>query len=431
MENQRISGKMVLIGLQHVFAMFGCTVLVPLLTGLSTTTTLLCAGVGTLLFHWITGGKVPVFLGSSFSFMAGITAVSVTMAKRIDPAFVAEGKYQSAAAYQAALPYATGAIIVAGAIYLVLALLVKLIGTKRFLRAFPPIVTGPTVIVIGLYLAPTAISSITTASPNVGVNWLIALVSVAIIIVVSLFCKGFFKLVPILFGIVGGYVFAALLGQTNLSGVVTAPWISVPQIMLPKFDIGAIFMVAPLALVTFAEHVADISASSAVCGKNFLEDPGLPRTLIGDGVATMFAGLIGGPANTTYSENTGVLAATKNYDPRTLRIAAIFAILLSFLGKFGALLQAMPWSVIGGVSIILYGMITAVGLRTLVENKVDFTHTRNLLIVAVMLVLGLGCHSINLTDTISVSGIAIAAISGFILNLVLPQHIEPEEGAEA
>ena len=411
------AGKLALLGIQHVFAMFGATVLVPMLTGMSPAVALFCAGVGTWIFHLCTGRKVPTFLGSSFAFIAAIQGAAQICS---DNAEIGTD------AYLAALPYATGGIIVAGALYLVLALLVRLVGAERVRSFFPPIVTGPVVTIIGLMLAPSAINNITTqiGTVNVGLNWLVAAVAVAAIFVTSLFAKGLFKLVPILIGIIVGYVAAICCGMVDFTTIAQAPWLDLPPFFLPKFDMRAIGLVAPIAIVTFVEHIGDVTASSAVVGKDFIKDPGLHRTLMGDGLATMFAGLVGGPANTTYSENTGVLAATKNYNPLTLEIAACFAILISFLGKFAALITSMPGPVIGGVSIVLYGMIAAVGLRTLVENQVDFTKTRNLLIAAVMLVLGLGADKAIPIGGVAISGVALAAVLGIILNKILPEKID-------
>lgn len=411
------AGKLALLGIQHVFAMFGATVLVPMLTGMSPAVALFCAGVGTWIFHLCTGRKVPTFLGSSFAFIAAIQGAAQICS---DNAEIGTD------AYLAALPYATGGIIVAGTLYLVLALLVRLVGAERVRSFFPPIVTGPVVTIIGLMLAPSAINNITTqiGTVNVGLNWLVAAVAIAAIFVTSLFAKGLFKLVPILIGIIAGYVAAICCGMVNFTTIAQAPWLDLPPFFLPKFDMRAIGLVAPIAIVTFVEHIGDVTASSAVVGKDFIKDPGLHRTLMGDGLATMFAGLVGGPANTTYSENTGVLAATKNYNPLTLEIAACFAILISFLGKFAALITSMPGPVIGGVSIVLYGMIAAVGLRTLVENQVDFTKTRNLLIAAVMLVLGLGADKAITIGGVAISGVALAAVLGIILNKILPEKID-------
>lgn len=411
------AGKLALLGIQHVFAMFGATVLVPMLTGMSPAVALFCAGVGTWIFHLCTGRKLPTFLGSSFAFIAAIQGAAQICS---DNAEIGTD------AYLAALPYATGGIIVAGALYLVLALLVRLVGAERVRSFFPPIVTGPVVTIIGLMLAPSAINNITTqiGTVNVGLNWLVAAIAIAAIFVTSLFAKGLFKLVPILIGIIVGYVAAICCGMVDFTTIAQAPWLDLPPFFLPKFDMRAIGLVAPIAIVTFVEHIGDVTASSAVVGKDFIKDPGLHRTLMGDGLATMFAGLVGGPANTTYSENTGVLAATKNYNPLTLEIAACFAILISFLGKFAALITSMPGPVIGGVSIVLYGMIAAVGLRTLVENQVDFTKTRNLLIAAVMLVLGLGADKAITIGGVAISGVALAAVLGIILNKILPEKID-------
>lgn len=414
-------GRMVILGIQHVFAMFGATVLVPALTGLNPATALLCAGIGTWIFHLITGFKVPVFLGSSFAFIGCIVAAAQMFSN---------GAEMGTPAYTAALPYATGGIVVAGAVYLVLGLLVKLVGVERVRSFFPPIVTGPTIIIIGMMLAPNAINDIVAPLPGhpSSVNWLITLIVLATLFLVSLYAKGIFKLVPILVGIVVGYIVSALFGIIDFTPVAKADFFQVPQLFLPKFDMRSIMLIAPIAIVTFVEHIGDLAASSAVCSKDFLKDPGLHRTLWGDGLATLVAGLLGGPANTTYSENTGVLAATKNYNPTTLRIAATFAIAIAFLGKLGVLLQIMPTPVKGAIAVVLYGMIASVGLRTLVENKVDFSNSRNLLIVAVMMVFGLGASGALTIGGVSISGTALAAVLGIVLNKLLPERIEkPDE----
>ena len=418
-------GKNLLLGIQHLFAMFGSTVLVPILTGLDPNVALFTAGLGTLIFHLCTKGKVPVFVGSSFAFI-GVIQITACMYGGVD---AGAANYTSLSAYQAAFPYVTGGIIVAGALYLVLALLVKLFGVERVTSFFPPVVTGPMIVVIGLTLAPTAFDNIlasTTAVPDVlWMRWVIAISVVATMIIVSIFCKGFFKLVPIVFGIAVGYLVAAIMGQVDFSVFSTGSLgISAPNFFLPKFDLSAILIIAPTTLVTFMEHIGDITTNGAVVGKNFMKDPGLHRTLLGDGLATMAAGCLGGPANTTYSENTGVLAVTKNYNPSTLRIAAVFAMLMSFLGVFQTFLSSIPGPVMGGVSIILFGMISAVGMRTLVEAQLDFTHSRNLMIVAVMLVSGLGLSGgIQITESFTISNIAICAILGVILNKVLPEKM--------
>ncbi|MDD5017933.1 MAG: uracil-xanthine permease family protein [Eubacteriales bacterium] len=438
MENQKTSGgKLMLLGLQHMFAMFGATVLVPILTGLSPAVALFCAGVGTLLFYFITKRKVPVFLGSSFSFIAAIilaaaTCASGDIAATFKEGFAASGynaigfMFGDGAAitqnpsYLEALPYATGGIIVAGALYLVLALLVKIFGADKIKSFFPPVVTGPVIICIGLGLAPVAIGYMTGWE-----SWVIAAAVVVTVIGISIFTKGFFKMVPLLFGLIIGYVVSMGFGIVDFSGMQSAEIIALPNFMLPKFDWRAIVIVAPIAIVTFVEHIGDITANGAVIGKDLIKDPGLHRTLIGDGVATMFAGLVGGPANTTYSENTGVLAATGNYNPVSLAIAACFAIIMSFIGKFSAFLSSIPSPVIGGMSIVLFGMIAAVGLRTLVTNKVDFGNTRNLLIVSIMLVIGIGGATIPINPDAGffLQGYGLTAVIGIILNKILPEEI--------
>ena len=437
--NKQTAGKMVVLGIQHVFAMFGSTVLVPLLTGMDPAMALLCAGIGTLIFHLVTKGKVPAFLGSSFAFIAAICTVA---------ADASGGAAVGTAEYYEGLRYACGGILVAGALYLVLSGLVMAFGADKIRSFFPPLVTGAIIIIIGLMLAPTAISNITTATnPATGasealtggalwINWLIAAITIGTMFVVSINGKGFFRLVPILIGIAVGYC-AALICQlcganifgqplVNFENLKTSGWFQLPRFQTPLFSWKAVLTIAPLAIVTFVEHVGDMQANGAVVGQDFIKDPGLHRTLLGDGLATMVAGALGGPANTTYSENTGVLAATKNYNPTTLRIAAVFAIIIAFCGKISAFLQTLPAAVMGGISIILFGMIAAVGLRTLVENQVDFKSSRNLMIVAVMLVLGLGGAAIHISlgasGAIEFSGTALAAIVGIVLNKLVPER---------
>lgn len=430
MENTTHSaGKLCILGIQHVFAMFGATVLVPLLTGLDTSVALFCAGVGTIIFHLFTGRKVPVFLGSSFAFIGAI---------QVTASMMSGGAAIGTVEYMVGLRYACGGIIVAGGLYVVLALLVMVFGADKIRSFFPPVVTGPVIIIIGMMLAPTAINSIilkdgvALMGSALWVNWAIAAITIGTMFVVSIYMKGFFKMVPILFGIAVGYLAAVIFNAcgfpvVDFTPVAEAPWVSAPKFFLPLFDWRAIALIAPIAIVTFVEHIGDISANSAVVGKDFFQDPGLHRTLLGDGVATMFAGCIGGPANTTYSENTGVLAATRNYNPLTLEIAAVFAICLSFFSKFGGFLSTLPGAVMGGISIILFGMISAVGLRTLVENQVDFKDSRNLMIVAVMLVLGLGGAVIQVSEQVAISGYSLAAIIGIILNKLLPERIEKKD----
>ena len=403
--------RMLILGLQHMFAMFGATVLVPILVQgyglpLSIQTTLLFAGLGTLLFHVCTKFKVPAFLGSSFAYLGGFSTVATMPAyEGLDP--------------ETKLAYALGGIVIAGLLYLVLALLFKVLGAKKVMRYFPPIVTGPMIIMIGLNLSGSAINNASTC-------WWLALVAMAIIVVANIWGKGMVKIIPILLGVVGSYIVAVIAGQVDFSGVSEASFLGLQQFVIAKFDVSAILVMAPIAIAAMMEHIGDISAISSTTGKNFIEDPGLHRTLVGDGLATAFAGFFGGPANTTYGENTGVLALSKVYDPRVVRLAAIYAIILSFSPKFDALVNSIPAAIVGGVSFILYGMISAVGVRNIVENQVDLTKSRNLIIAAVMFVSGLGFSSVGgITFTVggaavTLSGLAIAALCGVILNAVLP-----------
>ncbi|MDD7713335.1 MAG: uracil-xanthine permease family protein [Lachnobacterium sp.] len=418
--------KMLLLGLQHMFAMFGATILVPILVNgyfgsanqvLSVQVTLFCAGFGTLFFHLCSKFKVPAFLGSSFAFLGGFASIA-----SLDTGIFANMPNSEK------LQYACGGIFVAGLLYLVLALIIKLIGVKRVMRFLPPVVTGPIIICIGLSLAPSAVN-------NASTNWLIAIVALAVIIIFNIWGKGMFKIIPILLGVVISYVFALALhglGFTNPDGsaifdftnVINASAVGLPPFQLPKFNITAILVMAPIAIATMMEHIGDMSAISATVGENFLEDPGLHRTLIGDGLATSFSALIGGPANTTYGENTGVLELSRVHDPKVVRLAAVYAIILSFIPKFAEIIGSMPASIIGGVSFILYGMISAIGVRNVVENHVDFTKSRNLIIAGVILVSGLGFSgglTFNIGGTsITLTSLAIAALAGIILNAILP-----------
>ena len=403
--------RMLILGLQHMFAMFGATVLVPILVQgyglpLSIQTTLLFAGLGTLLFHVCTKFKVPAFLGSSFAYLGGFSTVATMPAyEGLDP--------------ETKLAYALGGIVIAGLLYLVLALLFKVLGAKKVMRYFPPIVTGPMIIMIGLNLSGSAINNASTC-------WWLALVAMAIIVVANIWGKGMVKIIPILLGVVGSYIVAVIAGQVDFSGVSEASFLGLQQFVIAKFDVSAILVMAPIAIAAMMEHIGDISAISSTTGRNFIEDPGLHRTLLGDGLATAFAGMFGGPANTTYGENTGVLALSKVYDPRVIRLAAVYAIILSFSPKFDALVNSIPSAIVGGVSFILYGMISAVGVRNIVENQVDLTKSRNLIIAAVMFVSGLGFSSVGgITFTVggaavTLSGLAIAALCGVILNAILP-----------
>ena len=405
--------RMLVLGLQHMFAMFGATVLVPVLTGLSVSSTLLFAGLGTLLFHLLAKGKVPAFLGSSFAFIGGYAAIAPNGEAHL-------------------LPYACFGVACAGLLYVVLAALFKAFGTKKVMKFFPPIVTGPIIICIGLILSSSAIDNCRT-------NWWIALVAIAVVILCNIFGKGMIKIIPILLGVLASYLVAAVTGNVDFTAVKDAAWIGLPFQMAntvfglfanpdldPSMLITAAVTIMPLAIATMVEHIGDMCAISSTCERNYLEDPGFHRTLLGDGLATALASLFGAPANTTYGENTGVLALSKVYDPRVIRIAAYFAIVFSFCPKFAALISAMPAATIGGISMVLYGMISAVGVRNVVENKVDFTNTRNVIIAAVIMVLAIGINysgAVSFTIgsvTISLSGLAVAAVVGIILNAILP-----------
>lgn len=412
------TGKMLILGFQHVFAMFGATVLVPLLTGLSVSVTLFCAGIGTIWFYIITKRKIPIFLGSSFAFLGAFASI-------------ANGDKEL-------LPYATLGVVCAGLIYVVLAILFAIFGAKKVMKLFPPVVTGPVIILIGLILAATAVSSASA-------NWILAVISIAIVICVNLFGKGMIKILPILIGILGAYVIGCIVTaiKPDLFGL---PWIDWSPLVGSKIlDVPPFTEYSPLrflfgaqafdsaiatnAIVTFVvvalaamvEHIGDICAIGASCDKNFIADPGLTRTLLGDGIGTSIAGLFGGPANTTYSENTGVVALTKVYDPKVMLIAAVMTIILSFVSIFDAFINTIPWSIIGGISMVLYGMISATGVRTIVENKVDFTNMRNILIAALILVCGLGFNAYPLViGRLSFGGLAVAAVVGIVVNAILP-----------
>ena len=406
--------RMFVLGIQHMFAMFGATILVPVLTGLSVSDTLLFAGLGTLLFHILAKGKVPAFLGSSFAFIAGYAAIAPNGEAEL-------------------LPYAYLGVACAGLLYLVLSALFRAFGPARVMRFFPPVVTGPIVICIGLILASSAIANCST-------NWIVAIIAIATIVVCNIWGRGMVKIIPILIGVVVSYAAAAAIGEVDFSGVAEAAWVGLPfswdntvfSLFGPGFDAGlaitAIITIMPLAFATMIEHIGDISAISSTCEHNFIANPGLHRTLLGDGLATILASLFGAPANTTYGENTGVLALTHVFDARVVRIAACCAIVLSFSPKFAAVIGAMPSCVIGGVSLVLYGMISAVGVRNLVENHVDFQKSRNVLVAAIVLVLSIGiAYSAAGAITfevsgiaISLSGLAIGSLAGIILNAILP-----------
>ncbi len=414
--------KMLILGLQHMFAMFGATILVPILVQsyglpLNIQTTLFFAGVGTLFFHLCAKLKVPAFLGSSFAFLGGFE----TMAK------MDQGIYAGMEAAEK-LQYACGGIVVAGLLYLVLALIIKVVGVKKVMRFLPPVVTGPIIVCIGLNLAPSAVS-------NASSNWVLALIALGTIIVFNIWGKGMFKIIPILLGVVIAYAAALVMnamGMTNADGsailnltaIAQAGWLGLPPFRFAKFDLSAILVMAPIAVAAMMEHIGDMSAISATVGENFIEAPGLHRTLMGDGLATALSALFGGPANTTYGENTGVLVLSRVYDPMVIRLAAVYAVALGFIPKMAEVIGTMPQAIVGGVSFMLYGMISAIGVRNIVENQVDFTNSRNLIIAAVILVCGLG-FSKGLTfqmagASVTLTGLAIAAIAGILLNAVLP-----------
>ena len=421
--------KMFVLGLQHMFAMFGATVLVPTITGLSVSATLLFAGLGTLLFHFLTKMKVPAFLGSSFAFLGGYAAIAPMLGDNGD------------IPNKALLPYACLGVAAAGCLYLVLAALIKAFGQKRVMRFFPPIVTGPIIIAIGLTLSATAINSCSA-------NWIVALVAILVVIICNIFGKGMIKIVPIFLGVIASYLVALALGLVDFTGVKEAAWVGLPitwdETVFSIFKnpdsstiLTSIITIMPIALATMVEHIGDISAISSTTNRNFIEEPGLHRTLIGDGLATILASLFGAPANTTYGENTGVLSLTKVYDPKVIRIAAVCAMVVSFSPKFAALIASMPTATIGGVSLVLYGMISAVGVRNVVENQVDFSHSRNIIIAALILGLSIGisyssagaiAFSIGSVD-ISLSGLAVGALVGIILNAILPLKEKDYKGA--
>ena len=411
--------RVLILGAQHMFAMFGATVLVPLLTGLSISTTLLCAGLGTLLFHLLCKGRVPAFLGSSFAYLGGFIIVT------------------NSGANPENLPYACAAVAFSGLVYVLFSLLISAFGIRRMMKFFPPVVTGPIIIAIGLILAPSAIE-------NCQSNWLLAFVALATVIACNIWGKGMVKILPILIGVLVSYAVALATGAVDFAPIADAAWFGIPlrkeEMGLFAIDgsetfISALFTIVPIALATMMEHIGDIAAISATTGKNYIREPGLNRTLLGDGLATTMAGLLGGPANTTYGENTGVLALTKIYDPLVIRIAAVFALVLSFCPKFEAVINTIPSGIVGGISFVLYGMISAIGVRNVVENKVDFTNSRNLIIAAVILVCALGFDSVGgITFTVAgmavnLSGLAIAAIAGIVLNAILPGNdYEFDEG---
>lgn len=412
--------RMLILGLQHMFAMFGATVLVPILTGIDIATTLLFAGLGTLLFHLLTKRKVPAFLGSSFAFIGGYNAITGFDSSSGVPV------------NSDLLVYACFGVACAGLMYVILSALFKAFGVKKVMKFFPPIVTGPIIICIGLILSSSAIN-------NCNANWLVAVAAIVIVICFNIWGKGMTKIIPILLGVIGSYIISMIVDPASrvavAEKVAAAKWVGLPivwensvfHLFSMYVDTGmllsALFTIVPLSLATMVEHIGDVCAISSTVGKNFVADPGLHRTLLGDGLATTLAALFGAPANTTYGENTGVLALSKVYDPRVIRIAACFAIIFSFCPKFAALITAMPTATIGGISLILYGMISAVGVRNVVENKVDFTNSRNVIVAALILVLAIGINysvgSIQI-GIVSLSGLAVASLVGIAVNAILP-----------
>lgn len=415
--------KFTVLGLQHMFAMFGATILVPVLTGLDVSTTLLFAGLGTLLFHFISGGSVPAFLGSSFAFITGYLAIAPDHEPEL-------------------LPYACFGVACASVVYFILAGLFRAFGISRVMKFFPPIVTGPIIIAIGLNLSASAIN-------NCATNWWIAVVAIVIVVAANIWGKGMIKIIPIILGVLGSYLVAAVTGNVDFTSVKEAAWVGLPihwnNTVFSVFGdpdvsllITAVITIVPISLATIIEHIGDISAISSTVGKNFIAKPGLHRTLLGDGLATLLASLFGAPANTTYGENTGVLSFTKVFDPRVIRLAAYFAVLFSFSPKFAALIGCMPSATVGGISMVLYGMISAVGVRNLIEHQVDFSKSRNILIAALILVLAIGINysaagTLSFAVgavTISFSGLATGSLAGIILNAILPgkDYVFNEEG---
>ena len=415
------TSKMIVLGFQHLFAMFGATVLVPLLTGLDVGTTLLFAGIGTLLFHQLTNNRVPAFLGSSFAFLGGYAVIAPLL--------------EDGSSNVEMIPYACFGVACAGVVYLVMAALIKMYSVRKVMRYFPPIVTGPIIIAIGLTLSKSAVDSCSS-------NWIIAMAAILTVVLCNIYGKGMIKIIPILIGVVVSYAVAVAMGQVDFTLVKEAAWIGLPirkeMTVLALFDGGcdsallltSIITIVPISLATIVEHIGDISAISSTTGENYIKNPGLHRTLMGDGFATIVASLFGAPANTTYGENTGVLNLSKVYDPLVVRLAAIFAIIFSFCPKFSAIIRVMPNATVGGISLILYGMISAVGVRNVVENQVDFTKSRNVIIAALILVLSIGINYSTAGSiafcigsvTISLSGLAVGALTGIVLNAILPDN---------
>ncbi|MFZ3272889.1 MAG: solute carrier family 23 protein [Lutibacter sp.] len=383
--------KRIIVGIQFLFVAFGATVLVPLLIDIDPSVALFTAGVGTLIFHLITKGKVPIFLGSSFAFIAPIIAATKLYG----------------------YPGALGGIIAVGLVYGVVSFIVKMWGLKVIEKIFPAVVIGPVIMIIGLSLASVGVDMAKS-------NWFIAFSALITAIVVVIYTKGLIKLIPIFIGIIVGYIISIFAGLVDFTSVSEAAWFSLPKFTAPKFNWGAILYMLPVAIAPIIEHVGDIYAIGGVAEKEFVKEPGLHRTLLGDGIATAFAGLMGGPPNTTYSEVTGAVALTKITDPRVLRIAAVTAIVFSLVGKISAILKTIPPAVLGGIMLLLFGMIASIGIKTLIDAKTDFTITRNQVIVSVILTIGIGGAQMSYGN-FSLAGIGLASVIGVILNLILPK----------
>ena len=414
-------GKWIILALQHVFAMFGATILVPILVNsaagaevLTIPVTLVASGIGTLIYILCTKGKSPVYLGSSFAFIAPITA-----------AYLKGG-----------ISGAMTGIMAVGLIYVIFAIIIKLIGKNWLDKLLPPVVIGPMIMIIGLGLAPSAISQIGLSS-GAALEWqsiVVALVAFLTTAIVAVAAKGFLKVIPFLIGIVAGYLAGVAVGIVDFTPITEAAIVGVPNFLIPFVsytpNFSAILTIAPIALVTIAEHIGDHTALSAIMNRDLLKDPGLDRTLLGDGIATFVAGAIGGPANTTYGENTSVVGMTKVASVWVIGLAAIIAIILGFFTKFTALISTIPTAVLGGVSLLLYGFIAVNGLKVLIQNQVDFSNTKNVIVASAMLVLGLGGATISIVSgdlAVTISGMSLAAVVGIILNLCLPTEKSEED----
>jgi uracil permease len=392
--------KRIIIGIQFLFVAFGATVLVPLLVGIDPSVALFTAGIGTLIFHLITKGKVPVFLGSSFAFIAPIVAATELYG----------------------LPGALSGLIAVGLVYGIVSAVIKVWGLRVIEKIFPAIVVGPVIMIIGLSLAPVAVNMAKT-------NWIISSAALLTAVVIVVYSKGVLKLIPIFVGIIVGYVLSVVLGKVDFTPIKDAAWVALPEFVRPELSWGAVLYMLPVAFAPIIEHVGDMYAIGGVAGKKFVKDPGLHRTLLGDGVATAFAGFFGGPPNTTYSEVTGAIALTKVTDPRVLRIAAVTAVVFSLIGKVSAFLKTIPQAVLGGIMLLLFGMIASIGIKTLIDAKTDFTKTRNQVIISIVLTVGIGGAQISYGN-FSLAGIGLASLVGVVLNLILPDTSKPIKGSK-